>query len=530
MWRFVSIVCARTKTSLVQRTAHNHAYVATFAQNPRYLWWGRQGFSDPNPKAVQAERLITALPNPSPDHPDVVLAAELAQKAVEEDSPRGKTLLGSFYREGIVLEKDTLTALSLFEQAALAGDPMAQCSLGQLKLMLLNDESTANDVLPDPSVVVDEHGNEKAGFVELKSTDGTSSTEATTPAHLIRSVRKARRKAGFSDAQALEFEQHRQRQSDMEREKDRSTAHEWLDKAIEQGNVKAFLVLAQDLIKDNPKRAVELYERAAKEHRSLDAYYNLGLILEQGVSGVDIDLKASFKNFSMAAQLGDPSAQFYMGHLYRTGNFVVEPDQRTAKKYIEMAVAQNHPEALYYYALMHRNGECGLSKSTEQFLHFVSQSADAGHGPALSCLAEMYYKGEHGTNHDYAKALELYMRAGQNGDPSGLVSAASMYFNGHGAEKDHHRAFQIYQDAMVQGSIPAMRNLASMYFYGHGVPTNKKMSEYFMKLADEAEHEESAKQNTLPPVMTAPIDEDPSAIHLRNASMTERTLQREGRS
>lgn len=491
----------------------------------------RQGFTDPNPNAAQAERLITALPNPSPDHPDVVLASELAKKAVDEDSPRGKTLLGSFYREGIVVEKDTSTALSLFEQAALAGDPIGQCSLGQLQLTLLNDDVKGTEVFPDTSVAIDEHGTSKAGFVELKSADGVTATDVSTPAQLVRSVRKARRKAGFSDVEAFEYEQYRQQRSEDERERDRSVAHEWLSKSIDQGNDKAFLILANDLIKDDPNRAIQLYERAAKEFRSPDAYYNLGLILEQGIGGVDVDLKASFKNFSMAAQLGDPSAQLYMGHLYRTGNFVVQPDESTAKTYIEMAVAQDHPEALYYYALMHRNGECGISENSEEFFRYVTKSADAGHGPALSCLAEMYYKGEYGVKHNYAKALEMYLRAGQNGDPDGLVSAASMYFNGHGVEKDQHRAFQIYQDAMVQGSIPAMRNLASMYFYGQGVPTNRKMSEYFMNLVDEAEREEKAKQNAMPPVMTEPVVEEESPVaRLKNSALTERTWQRESRS
>lgn len=505
-------------------------YERSYARNPRYFWSARKSFTDPNPKAAQAESLITALRNPSPDHPDVILAAELARKAVEEDSPRGKTLLGSFHREGIVVEKDTSAALSLFEQAALAGDPIGQCSLGQLQLMLLNDDTNRVDLIPDPSIAVDEHGKEKAAFVEFKAVDGAPETDTSTPAQLVRSVRKSRRKAGFSDHQALEFEQYRQRQSDDEKEKKRKEAHAWLDKAIELGNDKALLILANDVIKDDPDRAMQLCERAAKEYRNPDGYYNLGLILEQGIGGVDIDLKASFKNFSMAAQLGDPSAQFYMGQLYHTGNFVVQPDETTAKNYIEMAVAQDHPEALYYYALMHRNGECGLSESVDEFLRYVTKAADAGYGPALSCLAEMYYKGEHGVEHDYERALELYLRAGQNGYTDALVSAASMYFNGHGVEKDQYHAFQIYQDAMVQGSIPAIRNLASMYFYGQGVPTNKKMSEHFMKLAEDMEREEKAKKQTSPPVMTESIEEGSSRFRFRNSPMTERAWAREVRS
>lgn len=516
------------RTTPTHFSSGNLAHSLSFCNN-RSFWSRKKHFSDPNPNSAQAEHLISSLSSrPPPSDPNAALAARLAQKAVEEDSPRGKTILGSFYREGIVVERDPNKALRLFEEAALAGDPIAQCSFAHLQLLLLDKEMNNIDLVPDVSVAVDSEGSEKASVVTLKTSDGAPIT-ATTPAQLVRKVRKERRQSGFSDAQSVEFEQFRQQKNEEERKEIRNKAHEWLEKSIEQGNHTAMMVLANDIFEDDAKRSLELYQRVAKEVRSAEAYFNIGLMFEQGVGGTGIDLKLSFKNFSMAAQLGDPSAQFYMGHLYRTGNFVVQQDDTLARRYIEMAAEQDHPGALYYYALMHRNGECGLSENIDEFLRFVSKAAKAGHGPAMSCLAEMYFKGECDMPKDYKRALDLYIQAGQHGDFDALCSAGSMYFNGRGVEQDYHRAFQLYQDAMVKGSIPAMRNIASMYFYGHGVPTNKKMSEHFMKLADEAELEKREQTQVSHPILTEPVSGDSSPNSLRHKGLQEREWEREGR-
>lgn len=454
-----------------------------------YIWTYRKGFQDKNKFAAQAEKLITNVANPTSSHPDILEVARLSQQAVAEGSPRGKTLLGSLYREGLVVQKDYQVAERLFLEASEAGDPIAQCSLGVLKLSMIKDEENSDPDPVDFAVAVDDKGEMVASRVELSGVD------VSTPAQIVREVRKARRKAGFSDAEAREYEVHREEQELKRRSLQRKEAYEWLQRAIDQGNDTAMMALANDIVREDTPRAVELYERAAKDHRNVDAYYTLGQIYEQGIGTVPVDLQASFKNFSMGAQLGDSSAQFYMGHLYHHGSFVVGTDSNTARNYIEMAVSQGHPGATFYYSLMHRNGECGLPENMEEFRRYLQQAADAGHGPALMCLGDMYYHGSDGVKKDYAQALENFTTAGMHGELDALCSAAAMHFHGTGTKKDRHKAFMLYQEAAVGGNVTALRNISSMYFYGHGVPVNKKLSAHFMEVADETEQRQNILKN-----------------------------------
>lgn len=502
---------------------------------PARAFWGSRdpaAFSDPNRDAAKAERLITSLTNPTATHPDILAAAELAERAVRDaSSPRAKTLLASLHREGFGVDKDLARAEQLFLEASEAGDPIAQCSLGVMQLASLkpssNEGAGASTENLDVAVAVNEKGEYVGARINNNPETDQGDTDADTdadksaesdaqqkgsdvPAQLVRKVRKERRAAGFSDHQAREFEDYKERKAEEQADDARRSAHTWLQRAIDQGNDTAMVALANDILHSDAARAAQLFERAAKDHRNIIAYYTLGQLYERGLPGVPTDLSASFRCFSMAAQLGDPAAQLYMGSLYHRGSFVVDTDPALALRYVEMAAEQRHSAALHYLALMHRNGECGLTADETKFRDLIFQAAKSGeYAPALYTLADMYYGGSDGVDVDYVKAIDLYTRAGKAGENEALCSAAAMHFHGTGVPKDERKAFELYQDAAVKGSVNALRNIASMHFYGHGVPTNKKISKHFMKVADEMEKEKKKESS-------AAMDRDE-----RQASITE---------
>lgn len=518
-----------TGRPFVTAAFHRYPIKEHTVYHARLFWTRNTPFHDPNPQAAEAQKLITALKAPTASHPDILAAADLARKAADEGSPRGKTLLGSLYREGFAVPKDLKKAEQLFLEAAEEGDPYAQCSLGSLKLTSLKPIAQHNDDSPSFNVALalDEKGETVAAQLEPadeaeSDSDPEASSEVVSrqektkskpgkelPAELVRRVRKERRKAGFTDAQAHEFEEYKNKEESKRRERVRVEAREWLERAIDQNHEAAMLILAQDIAGDEPNRAVELFERAAREFRTINAYFALGQIYERGMGSVQRDLRASFRNFSMGAQLGDPSAQLYMGHLYRSGSFVLSVDWNLARQYVEMAVEQKHPPALHYYGLMLRNGECGMKVDIDAFRNHIQQAADFGHAPALALLADMYYQGSDGYKVDYEKALNYFTEAGKRGEVEAMCSAAAMYFHGTGVEKNQHKAFEIYQDAAVKGSVNALRNISSMYFYGQGVPVNKKLSEYFMKVADEKEQKKKSeeKENDPSEFQSEPVPE-----------------------
>lgn len=441
---------------------------------------------------------MTSLKDPVSSHSEVREALSLLTRAVSENSPRAKTLLASMHREGIGVKQDYSAALRLFCDAAVAGDPIAQCSLGVLQLELIDKkekEHFANSVKStDFAVDVDDKG-EIRGRIELEMKDGQSVTDAPKPADLVRRIRKARRKAGFTDEQSKEFEDFKEKERIRKLSEEKEIALSWLDKAISQGNDVAMNALACEVLEKDPKRAQELYELAIKTSRNTDAYFNLGQLLARGKEGVPQDQKGALKNFAMAAQLGDASAQYYLGHLYRVGSHEVNVDQASARQYIELAAEQGHPAALYYLALMHLNGEGGLEVSEGAFRRYAKIAAEAEHGPAHLFLGNMYYKGTEGAEIDYKKAFNHFLAAGRLGEGDGYCSAAAMYFHGIGVAEDHHEAFLLYQEAAQLGSTHALRSIGSMYYHGHGTPANKKIAEYFIHIADESEAEEKKAGN-----------------------------------
>lgn len=468
-------------------------------------------FNDPNPLAAEAERILTAIDSPSPNDPSLKRALSLLEDAISQESPRAKTLLASMHNAGLCTDPDEREASRLFCEAAEEGDPVAQYSLGVLGLEQVKAQEEAigaNIKSTDFVVDIDDKG-EMRGRLELEREDG-SQEEAPRPADLVRRVRKARRKAGFTDQESKEYENHRAEERQKQLTEQRNLALLWLERSADQGHDEAMVTLGNELIQEDPIRAVELYERAVKTSRNTDAYYNLGQIYTKGLEDISPDPKLAYRNFAMAAQLGDVSAQFYLGHLYRVGSREVEVDLASSRQYIEMAAEQGHPGALHYLALMHRNGEGGLEVNNGAFQRYLSASADAGHGPAFSFLGEMHYKGTDGTDVDYEKALSFFLKAGELQESDALCSAAAMYFHGFGTEEDHHQAFLLYQEAALLGNVQALRSIGSMYFYGHGVPANRTVAEHFFKAADE---NEAASQTEGTDHMNQPVERTPAPKH-----------------
>jgi TPR repeat protein len=74
---------------------------------------------------------------------------------------------------------------------------------------------------------------------------------------------------------------------------------------------------------------------------------------------------------------------------------------------MEKAAEQDHPRALEFLAVMHRDG-IAVSKDPEKALELFRRSAQVGNPSAQAVLAEMYFKGEGGEK-DFVQA---YLFAG----------------------------------------------------------------------------------------------------------------------
>jgi TPR repeat protein len=97
----------------------------------------------------------------------------------------------------------------------------------------------------------------------------------------------------------------------------------------------------------------------------------------------------------------------------------------------------------------------------------------------------MYYLGQ-GVPQDYAKAVEWYQRAGDQGNVQAEIDLAFMYSHGQGLQKDYTRAVDWYQRAADQGDSAGQDSIGFMYLHGQGVQQNyPKAVMWFRKAAEQ---------------------------------------------
>lgn len=125
------------------------------------------------------------------------------------------------------------------------------------------------------------------------------------------------------------------------------------------------------------------------------------------------------------AELGNPSAQAFIGLMYNQGH----------------GVNQNRNDAEKWYAL----------------------ASEQGHAPAKWRLAMLYYHGS-GLTQDYKKAADLYYSAAKHGDVYSQKALGVMYSKGFGMPKNNVLAYSWFHIAGNNGfklAVKYQKKLAS---------------------------------------------------------------------
>ncbi|GES88018.1 kinase-like domain-containing protein [Rhizophagus clarus] len=103
---------------------------------------------------------------------------------------------------------------------------------------------------------------------------------------------------------------------------------------------------------------------------------------------------------------------------------------------------------------------------------------------SIALLGKFNYLGI-GIDIDKQKAFELYQKAAELGNSSGIYNLGYCYENGIGTVIDKKKAFELYQKAADLGNTSGINDLG--YCYLHGIGTNidkKKTFELYQKAAD----------------------------------------------
>ncbi|ETM31184.1 hypothetical protein L914_21199 [Phytophthora nicotianae] len=286
---------------------------------------------------------------------------------------------------------------------------------------------------------------------------------------------------------------------------DTTKAVEWLRRAADNSNRDAHVQLGNLCLSHDPPMALEAsawYTRVTKdENPHPDALYNLGVMLFEGVQHAEPPFPgnkgASIPFFTRAAEVGDVSAQFFMGMLLHQGDkdLEIEPNFRSGLMLIEMAASKGHPAALYYLAQLYRSGDEANDFAADhtKFFEHLDKAMEAGDADAFFCMADIYFHGSDGFDQDYEQAHGFYMAAAEQGHADAFCCLGALYYNGIGVEQDFKKAFLYYQEAADRDSMEAWKNLAEMYMVGRGVPRNEATANAIIKMLKKVGAEEQKK-------------------------------------
>jgi TPR repeat protein len=87
---------------------------------------------------------------------------------------------------------------------------------------------------------------------------------------------------------------------------------------------------------------------------------------------------------------------------------------------------------------------------------------------------------------NYAKAVELFRKAAEQGNMNAQYNLGNCYENGNGVPQDYKKAAEWYTKAADQGDMDAQLYLGDCYFDGNGVPQDyKKGAEWYRKSAEQ---------------------------------------------
>ena len=154
---------------------------------------------------------------------------------------------------------------------------------------------------------------------------------------------------------------------------------------------------------------------------------------------------------------------------------------------------QDDAETLYNIGLRYYNGD-GVTQDYAKAVNCFRQAAEQGYATAQNNLGDCYYDGQ-GVTQDYAQAVSWYRKAAKQGDTAAQFRLGFCYEYGRGVSKDYAQAADWYRKAAEQGNGTAQYFLG--YCYGKGQGVTKDYTQAVSWYRKAAEQGNAAAQNNL---------------------------------
>jgi TPR repeat protein len=182
---------------------------------------------------------------------------------------------------------------------------------------------------------------------------------------------------------------------------------------------------------------------------------------------------------------GSERALYYLTHAFQSGcpdagallNYINKEETDKAaifKRVFEWHMDNkntNTPRIMFNIGWMYYVG-LGTDQSYTKALYYFEISASRNYSDAQLLLGCLYENGQ-----DWARAIEWYTKAANQGNDTANYYLGNIYHYGRGVEVDYQLAFQYYQTAADQGNADAQLNLG--LFYNNGQGTDQDWAKFF---------------------------------------------------
>ena len=224
---------------------------------------------------------------------------------------------------------------------------------------------------------------------------------------------------------------------------------------------------------------------------SAEEQYNIGI--KYFDKDTEEDYTKSFGYFEESAEKGYIESQYYLAHLYYTGNGVPKNNLKAGNWY-EKAATQGHIESQYILGTMFETLHIATQDNDdyESAAYWYKKAADQGHSTAQYYLGNMYATGR-GVSKNNKTAEYWYLKAANQGHSTAQYNLGKMYRYGKGDEilQDYDETIFWYRQAAKQGHYMSILYLEDLLI-DIGRNTSKDDSnilEWLKKSANSGKHE-----------------------------------------
>jgi TPR repeat protein len=219
--------------------------------------------------------------------------------------------------------------------------------------------------------------------------------------------------------------------------------------------------------------------RLAAEQGDPIAQFNFGMAFYNG-DGVKQDKREAAKWYRKAAEQGLAIAQCNLGYCYEYGDGV-DKDPREAVTWYRKAAEQGSADGQFDLGVCYEQG-MGVDTDQHEAVKWYRKAAEQGYAFAQGELGRCYATGL-GVDKEPRQAVNWYRKAAEQGIPEAELNIGLYYANGIGVDKDPREAVKWYRMAAEQGIVDAEFDLALCYQTGVGVERDEHEAQKWFRKA-----------------------------------------------